>query len=754
MWVVAGKVAAKAATKVVAKKAAGGQDPKNKKKRWPLYVAILGAIAAFFAVSLLLVGNMITAFVAAITGTTTVASTDCGVDRGRVSAFGSAGGSLSGVRAGSLAIPMAAGTYTISSGWGMRDGGMHNGSDFAAPAGTPIYAAADGEVTIAGPMSGYGHVIVVRHTLNGQRVDTLYGHMFADGVLAKVGDKVRGGQHIANIGNDGDSSGAHLHFSLHPGGYTDYNSGIDPMPWLTQDLPADSSRAAAPPEFTPIEPNAPPGENPFVALTAPAAEMVALPAAKGTESGMQVDGVRVMRAAAAKFPAITTIGGLRPGDTGDHGSGRAVDIMIPDYKSPDGIKLGDDIVEYFQLNVDFFHIDYLIWQQRLWQNGSWSAMEDRGDDTENHLDHVHVSLAGGGAPNGDTRYGTAPGVTPNSPPAILAADTLTSTLDCVTPSTSGGGGVADGSVPEKYRAAVIAAGSMCPEIKPPLIAGQLEQESGFQEQVTSAGDGVNDGGAEGMAQFMPGTWATMGVDSGLDKDGRPESPNAPDPFNPFDAIAAQGKYMCYIVDQLKPHVASGKVRGDIVDLALAGYNAGEGAVIEYGGIPPFGQTQAYVPGIRARMAKYEANIGSTPGTSGGGPAITVAGSPFARATIEAASRQQGLPYVWGGGGPDGPTAGQGNGELGFDCSGLVLYAVAQASGNRTLLPRTTWGQVETGTAVSKENIQPGDAVYSNNTGHVAIWLGDGKVLEAQTFGVPVGVHPFDLNNAENIRRFG
>ncbi len=64
------------------------------------------------------------------------------------------------------------------------------------------------------------------------------------------------------------------------------------------------------------------------------------------------------------------------------------------------------------------------------------------------------------------------------------------------------------------------------------------------------------------------------------------------------------------------------------------------------------------------------------------------------------------------------------------------------------------GQVETGTAVSKENIQPGDAVYSNGTAHVAIWLGDGQVLEAQTFGVPIGVHPFDLNNAENIRRFG
>ena len=93
----------------------------------------------------------------------------------------------------------------------------------------------------AGAMSGYGHAIVIQHNLNGQRVDTLYGHMFSDGVLAKVGDRVRGGQHIANVGNDGDSSGPHLHLSLHPGAYTGYSSGVDPMPWLSQDLPSAPS---------------------------------------------------------------------------------------------------------------------------------------------------------------------------------------------------------------------------------------------------------------------------------------------------------------------------------------------------------------------------------------------------------------------------------------------------------------------------------------------------------------------------------
>ena len=756
MWVVAGKAAAKVAAKAVAKQGGDGQAPK--KKRWPLYLGIGGTIAAFLAVILMLVGNMVTAFVAAITGTTTVVATDCGVDRGRVSAFGSAGGSLAGVKAGSLAIPMASGTYTISSGWGMREGGMHNGSDFAAPLGTPIYAAADGEVMFAGAMSGYGHAIVIQHNLNGQRVDTLYGHMFSDGVLAKVGDRVRGGQHIANVGNDGDSSGPHLHLSLHPGAYTGYSSGVDPMPWLSQDLPSAPSGRT---DFLPVNSPPPaPGADPFLPLTTPAGgELAPLPASKGTENGMQVNAVRVMRSMSEKFPAVTTIGGLRPGDPGEHGLGRAVDVMIPNPRTADGDKLGDDIVAYLQEHKDAFHIENVIWQQRLWDGTNWSSMEDRHSDTQNHFDHVHVTLLASEMASADTKYGPLPGHTQSTTSAILATNSTSTTADCIKPTAGGGGaGLADGSVPEKYRQAVIAAGAVCPEIKPPLIAAQIEQESGWQESVTSAGDGVNSGGAQGMAQFMPGTWATMGVDSGLDRTGRPEPPNAPDPFNPFDAIAAQGKYMCYIVGVLKPHIESGKVKGDIVDLALAGYNAGEGAVIEYGGIPPYGQTQAYVPGIRGRMAKYEASINASATPGGGGPAITVAGSPFARAMIDAASRYQGLPYVWGGGDQNGPTTGvpdpQNPGGPGFDCSGLVLYGVAQASGHRTILPRTTWGQIEAGTAVSKENIQPGDAVYSNNTAHVSIWLGDGKVLEAQTFGVPVGVYPFDLNKAENIRRFG
>ena len=125
------------------------------------------------------------------------------------------GGSSSaagGVPAGSFAKPMKTSAGQVTSPFGARWGTQHNGMDIAGPIGTPIYAYADGIVTQAGPASGFGNWIVLDHNIDGQLVSTVYGHMFADGVLVKVGDRVTAGQHIANEGNDGQSTGAHLHF--------------------------------------------------------------------------------------------------------------------------------------------------------------------------------------------------------------------------------------------------------------------------------------------------------------------------------------------------------------------------------------------------------------------------------------------------------------------------------------------------------------------------------------------------------------
>jgi murein DD-endopeptidase MepM/ murein hydrolase activator NlpD len=97
----------------------------------------------------------------------------------------------------------------ISSRFGVRHGTMHRGIDIAAPSGTPVMAAAAGEVIFAGKMHGYGKTIVLRH--DAHRV-TLYGHNRA--LWVKQGQHVRRGQTIATVGRSGHASGPNLHFEV------------------------------------------------------------------------------------------------------------------------------------------------------------------------------------------------------------------------------------------------------------------------------------------------------------------------------------------------------------------------------------------------------------------------------------------------------------------------------------------------------------------------------------------------------------
>lgn len=149
------------------------------------------------------------------------------------SGSGSGGGPQSGE--GPLGMPVGPGADTVTSGFGMRWGAMHDGMDFAGPEayGAPIYAPADGVVTAAGPASGYGNWVRIMHDIDGEKVETLYGHMEDGHVHVSEGDKVSAGEHIADIGNAGTSTGAHLHFGVYPGGWAQGN-GVDPQPWLAK----------------------------------------------------------------------------------------------------------------------------------------------------------------------------------------------------------------------------------------------------------------------------------------------------------------------------------------------------------------------------------------------------------------------------------------------------------------------------------------------------------------------------------------
>lgn len=114
-------------------------------------------------------------------------------------------------------------------------------------------------------------------------------------------------------------------------------------------------------------------------------------------AGLSANAVKVIKAINGNYPQITSIGGLRSGaGAQDHGTGHAVDLMIPNYSSASGKALGDEIAAYLQQHASELGVKYVIWRQHIWSvqrsSEGWRAMADRGGVTANHYDHVHVSV--------------------------------------------------------------------------------------------------------------------------------------------------------------------------------------------------------------------------------------------------------------------------------------------------------------------------------------------------------------------------
>ncbi len=130
---------------------------------------------------------------------------------------------------------------------------------------------------------------------------------------------------------------------------------------------------------------------------APAApDYAGLAVAKSENAGLQPQTAAFKEEIANLF-GITSFSGYRPGDSGDHGKGLAIDFMVPE-----GSELGDKIAEYAIQNMVSRGISYIIWKQRFYAPfdskygpaNTWNPMPDRGSVTENHYDHVHVSMNG------------------------------------------------------------------------------------------------------------------------------------------------------------------------------------------------------------------------------------------------------------------------------------------------------------------------------------------------------------------------
>lgn len=164
--------------------------------------------------------------------------------------------------------------------------------------------------------------------------------------------------------------------------------------------PAAAPEAPATPQSAPVAEEAPAQPAAVETAAAPEVQPVASTPTTGnaipTDPNLQPQAEAFRQEIAAKF-GITNIGGYREGDPEDHGKGLAVDVMVPTNS-----ELGDQVAQYAIDNMDRAGISYIIWKQQFYMPvnniygpaNTWNQMPDRGGDTANHNDHVHISFNG------------------------------------------------------------------------------------------------------------------------------------------------------------------------------------------------------------------------------------------------------------------------------------------------------------------------------------------------------------------------
>lgn len=239
-------------------------------------------------------------------------------------------------------------------------------------------------------------------------------------------------------------------------------------------------------------------------------------------------------------------------------------------------------------------------------------------------------------------------------------------------------------IPADYQQLYLIAAATCPGLPWTILAavGKVETDHGQNPDWTS------EAGAQGPMQFLPATFAAYGVDG--DADG------TSDINNPADAIYSAANYLC----------VSGARDGADIHGALFAYN----------------HDQSYVARVLTQADAY-----TIPDlTSSSGP------SNAALTAVDYATAQIGLPYLWGGDGPD-------YGEEGFDCSGLTRAAYAAAG---IAIPRVAQDQFNAGPHLPPGTpLEIGDLVFYGTSTiditHVGIYIGGGEMINAPRRGAPV-----------------
>lgn len=229
-------------------------------------------------------------------------------------------------------------------------------------------------------------------------------------------------------------------------------------------------------------------------------------------------------------------------------------------------------------------------------------------------------------------------------------------------------------------------------VDPSLVAAVIKAESNFDP------NSVSSAGAVGLMQIMPSNFESLGITNARD---------------PLQNIEGGVRMLRQLLDRF----------GGDTRLALAAYNAGPNAVTRYGGIPPYSETQAYVPRVLGYYDGFKGQASVTSATSL--PAV----SGTTSSVVNEATKYLGVKYVWGGSSPTG----------GFDCSGLTQYVYKKYG---VEIPHSAAAQSKMGTAVTKGQLAPGDLVFFAKNGrvhHVGIFIGNGKFLHAPHTGDVVKV---------------
>lgn len=605
--------------------------------------------------------------------------------------------------------------YEISSPFGPRWGTEHQGVDFAAPQGSPIYAFAAGTVVDARDtgVAGFGGWVVIDHEIEGKKVSTVYGHQDPGGNLVKAGETVKAGQQIAKVGNSGQSTGPHLHFEVWDGGRLSGGRPVDPEEGWLEKTNESAAQPASGDSVLIIGDSLTVGAEAHLKKKIPGVE---IDAKVGRQYG---EGLRILQQkdahASTVFMLLGTNGAFSADDVAEaKKAANDAQIILMTVGGP-GVSSSQSVNRV----VKNSGLSFVDWAQAV-----------KEDPALIGSDGIHPTTAG------SEKFAGLIADKVSAEPADDRGDGAPAAVS---------GEREDGEAIEDFRARQIVGrgeerGEKEETILAALAAAQVESGTkmlasrAVPESMQYPNDGVAPGDYDSVGLFQTRV-SIHGPKYGGVK-------GLMDPMTQIDWFydAAQG------VTGATPWELAANVERPREDLR--------------------GKYALQEDHARKKFAEFTgkgAGSASDPSAKDCGGSLdgSINNSDLGNKILGYARKQFGLPYVWGGGDHHGPTGG------GFDCSGLTMYAVYQATdGHVALLHHTDQQEAHSSLkTVSWEDRKPGDLLFFPGASsanpwekyhHVSIYSGekDGKAMqyEAQTFGVNSGEYPVRMTEGVVVKR--